>query len=251
MAVIDRVLRDLERELFLGESEVESFAGPSAASGPLRSIRFAADPELQAVALGRLRLGRPNDSPYPTAIRSQGPAVAAIQQALTDLGYPLPRSGIDGRYGDETYGSVLAYKHRYNVRNAGGGIDGIVGPKTMVRLDSEFPSQEVATCSGWESDPQSFAKRAAEFYLRSAWKPGFSVSTIACRTPPPNWNCDVQVTGSNNGPVARINVQLSPADKLVRVQRNSDPKTHMVCFYMYSCTAGGQLVFKESACPTF
>lgn len=245
-----RLLRDLERELFLGESEAEIPVGPSAVAGSLRSIRFAADPDLQAVALGRLRLGRPNDSPYPAPIRSQGQAIAAVQQALADLGYPLPRSGIDGRYGNQTYGAVLAYKQHYNIRNTSGGIDGIVGPKTIVRLDSEFPNGEVTTCSGWESDPESFAKRAAEFYLRRVWRPGFRVFHIACYAPPPNWKCDVQVTDANGRLVARIDVQLSPADKLVRVQRSSDPQTHTVCYYFYRCTADGQLLFQESTCPT-
>jgi len=70
-------------------------------------------------------------------------------------------------------------------------------------------------------------------------------------TDPANWNCDVVVTDQSGGFVAQINVRLLPADKLVRVHRNSDPNTLMVCFYSYSCTADGQLVFKESSCPTF
>jgi Putative peptidoglycan binding domain len=142
-----RLLRDLERELFLGESEAESFAGNPAGSGPLRSMRFAADPDLQAVALGRLRLGRLNDPGRPAPIRSEGGAVRKVQQALIDLGYALPRNGDDGRYGQETYNAVLAYKRQYNIRTASGYLDGIVGPKTMTRLDSQFPAGPLPACS--------------------------------------------------------------------------------------------------------
>ncbi len=245
-----RLLSDLERDLFAGEAEAGPPVRSTAVAGPLRSIRFAADPDLQAVALGRLRLGRPGDSPYPAPIRSDGSAVAAVQQALVDLGYPLVRSGVDGRYGNETYDAALRYKQDYKIRNARGGIDGIVGPTTITRLDAQFPIAQVTTCSGWESDPESFAKRAAESYLRRVWKPGFKVFQIARYAPPPNWKCDVQVTDANGRSVANIDVQIWPADQLVRVQRSADPNAHIVCYYFYSCAADGQLLFHKSSCPS-
>jgi Putative peptidoglycan binding domain len=142
-----RLLKDLERELFLGESEGESFAAASAGSGPLRSIRFAADPELQAVARGQLQLGRSNDPGWPAPIRSQGARVRKVQRALIDLGFALPLNGDDGRYGQETYNAVLAYKRQYNIRTASGYLDGIVGPKTMTRLDAQFPAGPLPACS--------------------------------------------------------------------------------------------------------
>jgi hypothetical protein len=123
----------------------------------------------------------------------------------------------------------------------------------IAESDREFQDapQQGAGCSGWERDRESFAKRAAEFYLRRSWKPGFRVVDIACYSPPPDWNCDAVVRDAKGGFVAQVNVQLSPADKLVRVHRNSDPETHMVCFYTYNCSADGQLVFKGSTCPAF
>jgi len=75
--------------------------------------------ELQAVALGRLRLGRPYESAYPAPIRSEGPAVAKVQQALLEFGDSL-LSGGDGGFGEETYQTVLAFKQRFNIRRAGG-----------------------------------------------------------------------------------------------------------------------------------
>jgi Putative peptidoglycan binding domain len=144
--------RELEQEL-LSESferEFESEAGLAAAAvsiaGPLRSLRFGDDPDLQAVALGRLRLGRANDSPYPAPIRSQGEAIRKVQQALLDLGYSLPRTGDDGRYGEETYRAVLAYKQQFNIRTASGYLDGIVGVKTIQHLDGQFSPGPLPAC---------------------------------------------------------------------------------------------------------
>ena len=99
------------------------------------------------MAQGRLRLGRPGDSPYPAPIRSQGQPVQKVQLALTQLGYPLPRSGADGRYGAETYSAVLAYKRRYNIRTYTGYLDGIVGPKTIAHLDAALPTRPLPPLS--------------------------------------------------------------------------------------------------------
>lgn len=101
----------------------------------LRSSLFRGEPELRRVAQGQLRLGRPGDPQYPAPIRSSGSAVRRVQQALVRLGYPLRRYGIDGRYGNETYQAVLAYKRRHNIRTQSGYLDGIVGPKTVRHLD--------------------------------------------------------------------------------------------------------------------
>lgn len=146
------LLRNLEHELLHESpafSELEGEASHSVSSvvaGPLRSLRFVDDPDLQAVALGRLRLGRPTDSPYPAPIGSQGSSVQKVQQALLDLGYPLPRNGDDGRYGQETYQAVLAYKRQFNIRTLSGYLDGIVGTKTIKHLDSNFAPGPLPAC---------------------------------------------------------------------------------------------------------
>src|SRR5581483_1800464 len=99
----------------------------------LRSRRFRESParaDLEAIAAGRLRLGRRGDPEYPSPIRSRGAAVREIQAALIELGHPLAH-GADGVYGSETYQTVLAYKRKHNIRTASGYLDGIVGPKTI------------------------------------------------------------------------------------------------------------------------
>lgn len=112
----------------------------------LRSLRFRNDPELTAVAQGRLRLGRVNDSPHPAPIRSAGRGVRKVQQALIELGYSLPLYGDDGRYSEETYRAVLAYKRKFNIRSETGYLDGIVGPKTITHLDARFPTGPLPAC---------------------------------------------------------------------------------------------------------
>ena len=99
--------------------------------------------------------------------------------------------------------------------------------------------QEMA-CSGWESDPESFAKRAAEHHL------GVSARTtrIVRTANPPNWACNVSVD-RGDGPVV-LTVQLSPAEKLVRVGPASGPSGQMMC-YKYRCVAAN-LVFESSVC---
>jgi hypothetical protein len=93
----------------------------------LASDRFAGDAMLEA-AYDDERLIRRGD---------RGPAVGKIQQALFDLGHPLPRtmrSGVpDEIFGPETQGAVKDYQASEGLKT-----DGIVGPVTMASLDSKF-----------------------------------------------------------------------------------------------------------------
>ena len=112
----------------------------------LRSVRFRDDAVLKAVAAARVRLGRPGDPSHPAPIRSSGTSVARVQQALVDLGYSLPRWGVDGRYGNETYQAVLRYKRNFGIRTAGGYLDGIVGPLTIAHLDRSVADRPLSRC---------------------------------------------------------------------------------------------------------
>ncbi len=174
----------IEREF---EEELGSKASPSVPLGTLRSLRFADEPDLQAVAEGRLRLGRATDSPYPAPIRSYGRAVRKVQQALIDLSYPLPRYGDDGHYGQETYQAVLAYKRQFNIRTPRGYLDGIVGPKTITHLDSNFPPGPLPACPA----PGGLVASAEGEYEDA--NPGFGMPWVTCDPllePTPGGLCD-------------------------------------------------------------
>jgi hypothetical protein len=70
----------------------------------------------------------------------QGEAVRLIQQALIDLGYPMPKStrkygSPDGIYGNETLSKVKAFQKDNGLRR-----DGVVGRNTMAKFDSMLPA---------------------------------------------------------------------------------------------------------------
>jgi hypothetical protein len=66
-------------------------------------------------------------------------AVRILQQALIDLGFPMPisvrRTGSpDGIYGSETVATVRAFQRKHTLSP-----DGVVGHDTLAQLDSLFP----------------------------------------------------------------------------------------------------------------
>ena len=67
---------------------------------------------------------------------ANGDHVRLIQQALIDAGFPLPKFGADGKYGNETAGAVREFQKQSGLEFAQ--QDGQVGPNTMSRLDSRF-----------------------------------------------------------------------------------------------------------------
>jgi peptidoglycan hydrolase-like protein with peptidoglycan-binding domain len=95
----------------------------------LVSSRFSGVPELEQAAV--------DDSAH-LLIGSSGPAVALVQQALSDLGEDIGAAGADGVYGSDTEAAVVSYKTTRNILNAQGQIDGIVGKKTIASLDDEI-----------------------------------------------------------------------------------------------------------------
>lgn len=198
-------VRELEREFeeeYLAEDEFEEeleSAAPSAVvPGTLRSLRFSDEPDLFAVAEGRLRLGRINDSPYPAPIQSQGRAVRKVQQALIDLGYPLPLNGDDGQYGQETYDAVLAYKRQFNILTASGYLDGIVGPKTIAHLDSRFPPGPLPACSV----PGPPIVAAAGEYEGDGGSPIPWVTCDPLLEPSPGGTCDKKLDKPDSGVIS-------------------------------------------------
>jgi hypothetical protein len=89
----------------------------------LNSPRFSGNPELEAAFDNESVIRR----------SSSGVAVQLIQQALVDSGFPLPRFGVDGKFGTETESALRNYQTAHGL-----GADGIVGPETMSDLDQRF-----------------------------------------------------------------------------------------------------------------
>lgn len=89
----------------------------------LTSARFAGDPVLEACL----------DNEQILQSGNSGPAVILIQQALIDAGFPLPRFGADGDFGNETRTALRDFQ-----RTSGLAADGKVGPATMSALDALF-----------------------------------------------------------------------------------------------------------------
>lgn len=97
---------------------------------PLTSPRFSWNLRLQAVSENNPVMRK----------RETGEAVRLVQQALIDLGYPMPVStrrhgSPDGIYGTETHAKVYAFQVAQRI-----GRDGIVGRNTMARLDTLLPN---------------------------------------------------------------------------------------------------------------
>lgn len=95
----------------------------------LHSPRFAPIQQCQQAA---------NNSPVMRS-GSRGAGVAAVQQGLIDLGFPLPlstrRFGVpDGIFGNETAGAVRAFQTRNSLSP-----DADVGRNTMTKLDTLLP----------------------------------------------------------------------------------------------------------------
>ena len=65
------------------------------------SARFSGDNALKGIFDGSETLAK----------GSKGIKVVKMQQALMDMGYKLPKFGVDGDFGDETTTALLAYQH--------------------------------------------------------------------------------------------------------------------------------------------
>jgi len=104
----------------------------------LESARFAGDASLAQVLNGTLRLAAPGTPPVPAPVLSDGPPITKVQQALIDLGYPMPTFGADGSFGGETGTAVVAFKTDWHLLPR----DPVVGPKTMTALDREMVAFE-------------------------------------------------------------------------------------------------------------
>lgn len=87
------------------------------------SERFGSDGRLQGVLDGSATVGR----------GARGTVVTKVQQALIDLGYLLPRFGVDGMFERETRAAVIAFQH-----DAGLPETGELDTATLSALDERY-----------------------------------------------------------------------------------------------------------------
>jgi len=105
----------------------------------LRSPRFKGDPVLEACY----------DNERLLHYGHRGPAVAKVQQAVTDYFLdlehrdPLPVYGVDGIFGPETRGAVKEFQASEGL--SGKDVDGIVGPITIGILDDKMMGETPGT----------------------------------------------------------------------------------------------------------
>ena len=102
----------------------------------LESPRFTGDPLLEKILDGADEMSRQKNN--------SGPSVRKVQQALMDAGYSLPKFGADGKFGEETEGTLTIFQLTAGLDsglNQGKGLaDGVVRSQTILRLDQIFPS---------------------------------------------------------------------------------------------------------------
>jgi peptidoglycan hydrolase-like protein with peptidoglycan-binding domain len=95
---------------------------------PLRSRRMSGNARVATAAV--------NNPPFRKG--ASGDGVAVVQQALVDLGYPMPittawSGKADGIYGDETVKTVSQFQ-----QDEGLSRDGVAGHDTIARLDDIY-----------------------------------------------------------------------------------------------------------------
>jgi peptidoglycan hydrolase-like protein with peptidoglycan-binding domain len=112
----------------------------------LTSPRFSSNAELQAASENNpaLRKG------------AKGEAVAILQQAMVDLGFPMPISTgggdgpADGIYGNETAATVQAFQRANGLQ-----ADGVAGRQTLQRLETLISAASDAEAAKLDAEVSS------------------------------------------------------------------------------------------------
>jgi hypothetical protein len=92
------------------------------------SARFEGDKGLEDIAKGGSTLAK----------GARGLEVTKLQQALVDMGYKLPKFGVDGRFEDETAAAVTAFQTDSGIAPPTGELD----QQTMAKLHARYDTRQ-------------------------------------------------------------------------------------------------------------
>jgi hypothetical protein len=121
------------------DTETEDRPGEPDLNAPLANPRFVGDAGLEKIAGGDGILG----------VGSFGPSVARVQQALVDLGFDLPRFGVDCDFGGETQKAMQDFQKQQEAKTS----TGAVGKETIHLLDQAAPRKDFESLSCPERRP--------------------------------------------------------------------------------------------------
>lgn len=111
----------------------------------LQSVLLRGDQQLRKILNGERLMG----------LGAAGEHVRLIQQALSRFGYSqLLKSGLDGKFGDETRKAVERFQQDHDLV-----IDGIVGPQTLEQLDLLMAQLKQAGSASHEDVDEDFSFR--------------------------------------------------------------------------------------------
>ena len=126
---------------------------------------------------------------------SYGDTVKTMQQALVDLGYELPRYGVDGSFRSETQAAVKAFQRDRQLDT-----DGICGPLTWAAI---------AEAMGATTNPGTTIVRS-----------GFSISAVIARL---NWNDDGKDSALDCGQFELDSVDCSGPPAVIQIKATALP----------------------------
>lgn len=118
----------------------------------------------EAVQSNKPQPPKPPQAKLPLKIGSKGEFVKEVQSDLIRVGFPLPKHGADGVFGEETERAVMAFQKRYGLH-----VDGIVGQETLAKLSEvvkqklnqeEFPLPDKTLKRGSKGEDVKMLQRA-------------------------------------------------------------------------------------------
>jgi len=130
-------------------------------------------PEIVDAAAANSAAATGSDTKIPETVRtgSRGDTVKQMQSLLVAAGFPLPVFGVDGIFGSETRGAVIAFQQANGLL-----VDGICGPQTWAALLGTAQEAAIATGAGlaisavfvrqnWNGDGKDDILETGEFTL--------------------------------------------------------------------------------------